>query len=1359
MPNSKNQVSGSAIAFIDTLVENYQSLIAGVKPGTEVVVLDRNRDAIDQITDILGDRSNIDSIHIVSHGAPGSLQLGDGSLCLDDIECDRNSLQQWFSQRTDSLAKNRPNILLYGCSVAAGETGKAFVKRLSELTGARVAASQNLTGSVTKGGDWELEVSTGKIETPLVFEAEVLAGYEYVLSTFGAATNFRITSSLRKVATGDFNKDGNLDLALASSGSNSVSIAHRDVADVSITNTVRVTGVDDSVADGDRADTIVTSAAVNTDSNYSGLNAVDVDVTNSDNDTRNSTFDVDPVTGQEYKSGELLVKLRPDATGAKIESDLFAANGAIKVENLVPPSPPSKAINSEFLSDTFSPSSAFGTENFALPNQEFKSKQNKLSQWRLVKIAANTDLQKVKEKLAQDPRVEAVELNYKVSLDPFPESFNFNDILNDISLQVTPNDPQFNQLWGLNNTGQTGGTVDADIDAPQAWDIQQGSQNVVVAVVDTGVDYNHQDLAANIWANTGEIANDGIDNDSNGYTDDVRGYDFINNDNNPWDDNSHGSHVAGTIGAVGNNNIGVVGVSPNVSIMPLKFLSSAGGGTSSAAAKAIDYATQNGAKVINASYRGFVFSQLQRDAIDDANTMGVSFVAAAGNDINNNDTTPVYPSSYALPNIIAVAATTHHDQLASFSNYGTTSVDLGAPGQSILSTIPGNLYGLKSGTSMAAPHVAGAAALLLAQDPSRTPAQLKDILMNTTDPLNSLNGNTVSGGRLNLWKALNRPPVLTTPFRAQGLTLQPGSTPGTLQFTFGNNTFTDPDPNDTLTYTADWYQNVTNWTSRNVSGGQSPVPTTWTSISPLPTGMNFNPTSRTFEFGNSLPQNDYWVRVTAKDAAGASDIAFFNVSKKGRGFVIDGYIAGATVFFDANKNGEKDADESSTITGPQGEYLLDIPLEKFDKNHNGKIDAEEGNIVAFGGTDTHTGLPLETPLTAPADATVVTMLTSLVADLIDKGIAPEKAQSLVEATLGLPAEVDLTSLDPIDATNKNQPGGVQVLAEMVKVQNFITQTAALIDGASGAANTDIVKAVVSSITNPIQSGKVLNLSNAADLEPIIQEAAAKTQQIDPSFNSKTVTEIGSQAATVMATANQRIDEAVSKPTERSILESVARVQQVALGQTTQDFREVGAGKTDISKLVADYTGTALDSRIEAVILPVEFATPLVSGDADLGSNSPNAILATDGEDILTGDSGNDVLRDMKGKASLDNAIGNDSVFGGKGSETLLGSSGDDALFGGKGDDFLNGGLGIDTLIGGMGLDKFLLSTNSGTDTITDFEVGKDLLVLGNGLSFSQLTIAQDSGATLIRFAQTGEILASLSGVSASSISAVNFGLI
>ncbi|XHL94956.1 MAG: hypothetical protein P7H58_20880 [Microcoleus anatoxicus] len=276
----------------------------------------------------------------------------------------------------------------------------------------------------------------------------------------------------------------------------------------------------------------------------------------------------------------------------------------------------------------------------------------------------------------------------------------------------------------------------------------------------------------------------------------------------------------------------------------------------------------------------------------------------------------------------------------------------------------------------------------------------------------------------------------------------------------------------------------------------------------------------------------------------------------------------------------------------------------------------------------------------------------------------QKAQSLVTAALSLPAEYDLTNLDPISATNQNLPGGSSLSSngESPKLHHSNT---ALIDGASSAANTNIVKAVVSSITNQIQSGTILNLSNAAALEPIVQQAAAKIQQIDPSFNSQKITPITSQAATVMATANQRIDTAVSNPTATSIPESVARIQQVALGPTTQDFKAIGAGTKTIAQVVTDNTGAALDSRLQAVILPVGIATPIITGDADLGSNSQNAINGTNGDDTLTGDSANNVLMGMRGNDSLDGGAGNDSIFGGKGSDTLLGNRGDDALFGNR----------------------------------------------------------------------------------------------
>lgn len=626
--------------------------------------------------------------------------------------------------------------------------------------------------------------------------------------------------------------------------------------------------------------------------------------------------------------------------------------------------------------------------------------------------------------------------------------------------------------------------------------------------------------------------------------------------------------------------------------------------------------------------------------------------------------------------------------------------------------------------------------------------------------------------------ATNQPPRVNNPIINQGR----GIFRSDYRLTLAPNTFIDDDLGDSLTYSysiipepkpgfGPFVPNSLDWLSINPNTGNF-IPPDW---------LKFDPNTLTFSVNlnaGNVPSLFYLpIQVRATDNAGATATDFFHIYRSGlSGIAIDGYIAGATIFLDANKNGIKDTNEPSTITNSKGEFNLDVPFDIFDKNKNGEIDPSEGNLVAIGGIDTATGLPLETPVTAPPDSSVVTLLTSLVADLIDKGIESESAQSLVKVALGLPDELDLTRLDPIAATNQGLPGGVQVLAAMVKVQNFITQTAALIDGASSAATKDLVKAVVGSMGDKIQGGAILNLSNPAALEPIIQQSAAKIQQIDPSFNIQKVAQITSQAATVMATANQRIDTAVTNPTATSIPQAVARVQQVSLGATTQDFKAVGAGSKPISQLVTDNTGAALDSKIQAVTLPAGIATPIVTGDADLGSNS-GQINGTNGDDILTGTTGNDVINGRRGNDSLDGGLGDDTLYGGKGSDTLLGASGNDVLFGGrgadilngddgndilfggKGDDLLNGGLGNDTLTGGKGVDKFLISTNSGTDTITDFEFGKDFLVLGNGLNSSQLAISQDSGVTLIRFAQTGEILASISGVSAGSITAGSFGLI
>jgi subtilisin family serine protease len=337
-----------------------------------------------------------------------------------------------------------------------------------------------------------------------------------------------------------------------------------------------------------------------------------------------------------------------------------------------------------------------------------------------------------------------------------------NAIIHADALSSLPNDPAFGQLWGLDNTGQVvsfvAGVAGDDIAAPEAWATTTGSSNVVVAVIDTGIDYNHPDLAANIWVNPGEncagCRNNGIDDDHNGYVDDWRGWDFLNHDNNPLDDNGHGTHVAGTIGAVGNNGIGVTGVDWTVSLMPLKFIGADGTGTLADAVSAILYASNSGARIMNASWGTSDFSQALLDAIRVADGAGSLFVAAAGNNFSDTDAHPNYPSSYEVPNVISVAATDNRDQRAWFSNYGARSVDLAAPGVGIYSTWPGASYQSLDGTSMAAPYVSGAAALVDAAFPSATAVGTKALLLRTVDPVASLNGRATTGGRLDARNAV-----------------------------------------------------------------------------------------------------------------------------------------------------------------------------------------------------------------------------------------------------------------------------------------------------------------------------------------------------------------------------------------------------------------------------------------------------------------------------------------------------------------------------------------------------------------------------------------------------------------------------
>lgn len=343
-----------------------------------------------------------------------------------------------------------------------------------------------------------------------------------------------------------------------------------------------------------------------------------------------------------------------------------------------------------------------------------------------------------------DPRVLFVEPDVRVrvsTVDPF-------------------DDPLLPRLWGLQK-----------IAAPQAWAAFEPSAQVVVADIDTGVCYNHPDLAPNMWRNPGEIPANGVDDDGNGIVDDVYGMNAETGSGDPWDSHGHGTHTAGTIAAAGNG-VGVVGACPSATIMALRFLDSSGSGWESDAVTCIHYMIdqkiEHGVNVVvaNCSWSGDERSQALRDAIAAAQEAGIVFVCAAGNEAGDNDALPVYPASYDCPNVVAVAATGKTDELASFSNWGAADVDLAAPGVDILSTARSDWdpsgYATAAGTSMAAPHVSGAVALMAAVYPEETPAERIRRLLRGVDRVSGLEGKVASGGRLNVAKALDRTPPVTT---------------------------------------------------------------------------------------------------------------------------------------------------------------------------------------------------------------------------------------------------------------------------------------------------------------------------------------------------------------------------------------------------------------------------------------------------------------------------------------------------------------------------------------------------------------------------------------------------------------------
>lgn len=370
----------------------------------------------------------------------------------------------------------------------------------------------------------------------------------------------------------------------------------------------------------------------------------------------------------------------------------------------------------------------------------------------------NADAEAVaKQYGAMSDRVLYAEPNFKIELNDPVTKFPKYAPLADEDPAELPNDPQFAEQWALNNLGQNGGKAQADISALKAWQKTKGDDDVVVAVLDSGVDYTHVDLVGNMWHRPDGLAE--YTDDELGTFNDEFGFNATDNIADPMDDNGHGTHCAGVIGAEGDNDVGIAGINWKVEIMPLKFLGRGGFGTTKDAIEAINYAIDRKSKgvnvlVINASWGSTSYSKALEDTIRAAGEQGILFVAAAGNDGTSNDKKPHYPSNYNLPNVISVAALDNRDALTSFSNFGAKTVHIAAPGKDIHSTWLGGDYRDASGTSMATPQIAGVAALILANEPKLSVEKLRARILKSVDKLDSLNGKVASGGRINAAKAV-----------------------------------------------------------------------------------------------------------------------------------------------------------------------------------------------------------------------------------------------------------------------------------------------------------------------------------------------------------------------------------------------------------------------------------------------------------------------------------------------------------------------------------------------------------------------------------------------------------------------------
>lgn len=813
-------------------------------------------------------------------------------------------------------------------------------------------------------------------------------------------------------------------------------------------------------------------------------------------------------------------------------------------------------------------------------------------------------------------------------------------------LAAVPNDTYYvSKQWPLNNTGGSGGVADADIDAPEAWDITTGSSSLVTAVIDTGVDYTHPDLAANMWTNPLEVPGDGVDNELNGYIDDVYGIDTINGDSDPMDDNRHGTHVAGIIGAAGNNAAGIAGVAWQADIMAVKIMTADGFLTTASLVDGLNYVTKMrrdfgiNVRVTNNSYGGFPDSGTIQQAIQDMQNQGILFVAAAGNSTNDNDRAPSYPDSYGFDNIISVAATDRRDALAGFSSFGETTVDLAAPGVDVWSTLLNSSYGLLSGTSMAAPHVAGVAALAFSAYPAADWRNVKDALVHGADWLVGLHGKMVSGGRLNAKRTLD---LLRAPLAFVDGTA--GNDIIEVRLKAGDATRLQIDVNGTVT---EYAVSAVSWVRLRGLGGNDTIRVNEANGAvTLPLWADGGPGNDALTGGSGEDRLFGGEGDDTLDGAGGRDLVTGGVGhdpavRGGAGDdIVIGYDGNDALFGDAGNDsllGEAGDDDLDGNAGNDAFVFKTLPDPiGVDKTLGTDVITEAANLDV----DT-VDLTYYTPAASP-----------LVIDLNTSGTRLSGGTKIVDETDLILYQADITAIENARGT---------VFADLLR-GNSRNNTL------FGQGGDDILEGGATTAGADTFWG-----SDGLDTADYSMRAGAVNISLDNAANDGATGEgdnVRNDIETVIGGGGNDTLTGGSLPVT---LQGSAG-NDTLRGGGGDDVLEGGAGADTVYGMLGNDE---------------------VYGSTKAGDDTGDLADTLYGDDpAYTGVGGSDTINGGAGSDWCYGGYGNDLLEGGSGSDTLLGEDGDDT-FKAKDNE-------IDTLYGGFGVDTARLATDRDTDDLIPF---------------------------------------------------------